>query len=94
MQIQGERKTPIVAEHEKLSSSVRPMHKYGGMFHTVHTIAREEGVHALYNGLLPGLQRQLAFCSVRIGLYDSVKDMYKSIFQGLYSLQRNPQRCI
>ena len=37
---------------------------------------REEGARALYNGLVPGLQRQMCFASVRIGLYDAVKDVY------------------
>ena len=38
------------------------------------TIASEEGVFALWNGLVPGLQRQLIFAGLRIGLYVPVRD--------------------
>lgn len=31
---------------------------------------------SLYNGLVAGLQRQMSFASVRIGLYDSMKQFY------------------
>jgi len=37
---------------------------------------RTEGPRSLYNGLVAGLQRQMSFASVRIGLYDSVKAFY------------------
>jgi len=50
--------------------------KYRGVIGTISTITKEEGARALYNGLVPGLQRQMCFASVRIGLYDSVKDFY------------------
>lgn len=50
--------------------------KYRGVIGTIKTISKEEGARALYNGLVPGLQRQMCFASVRIGLYDAVKDMY------------------
>ncbi len=52
------------------------------MFHTISTVAREEGPRSLYNGLTPGLQRQLAFCAVRIGMYDTIKNMYLKKFKG------------
>lgn len=54
---------------------------YRGLVGTVCTISRQEGPRALYNGLVPGLQRQLCFASVRIGLYDSVKETYASKLQ-------------
>lgn len=44
-------------------------------------MAREEGFRSLYNGLIPGLQRQLCFASVRIGFYDAVKQMYIDFFK-------------
>ena len=31
---------------------------------------------ALYNGIIPGLQRQMAFSAIRIGAYESVKQKY------------------
>ncbi|CAF96190.1 unnamed protein product [Tetraodon nigroviridis] len=37
---------------------------------------RTEGPRSLYNGLVAGLQRQLCFASIRIGLYDNVKNFY------------------
>ena len=37
---------------------------------------------ALYNGLVPGLQRQMAFSAVRIGAYETVKQFYASKAKG------------
>jgi len=56
--------------------------KYRGMLGTIRTIAKEEGFFALYNGIVPGLQRQMCFASVRIGLYDTVKGAYSQVFGG------------
>lgn len=53
--------------------------KYRGMVGTMVTMARQEGIHSLYNGLTAGLQRQMCFASVRIGLYDNVKVLYQDI---------------
>ncbi|XP_022189342.1 mitochondrial uncoupling protein 2 isoform X2 [Nilaparvata lugens] len=50
--------------------------KYKSLLHTIQTVAKEEGPRALYKGLVPGLQRQMCFASVKFGLYDSVKDFY------------------
>ncbi|XP_070531910.1 dicarboxylate carrier UCP2-like [Ptychodera flava] len=55
--------------------------KYRGMFGTMVTIVRQEGARALYNGLVAGLQRQMSFASVRIGLYDPVKQYYQNATQ-------------
>jgi len=44
----------------------------GTLFH----IARYEGPRALYSGLVPGLQRQMAFSAIRIGGYENVKNKY------------------
>ncbi|XP_032401654.1 mitochondrial uncoupling protein 2-like isoform X1 [Xiphophorus hellerii] len=49
---------------------------YRGVFGTIITIVRTEGPRNLYNGLLAGLHRQMCFASVRIGLYDTVKQLY------------------
>ena len=38
------------------------------------TIAREEGVTSLYNGLSAGIQRQCVFAGLRIGLYVPVRN--------------------
>ncbi len=37
------------------------------------TIARTEGPRALYNGIVPGLQRQMAFSAIRLGAYEPLK---------------------
>lgn len=50
--------------------------KYRGVFGTITTMVRTEGARSLYNGLVAGLQRQMSFASVRIGLYDSMKQFY------------------
>jgi len=50
--------------------------QYKGVFGTITTMVRTEGARSLYNGLVAGLQRQMSFASVRIGLYDSVKQFY------------------
>ncbi|KAG7282667.1 hypothetical protein CRUP_017593 [Coryphaenoides rupestris] len=49
---------------------------YKGVFGTITTMVRMEGARSLYNGLVAGLQRQMSFASVRIGLYDSMKMFY------------------
>ncbi|XP_078078486.1 dicarboxylate carrier UCP2 [Mustelus asterias] len=66
LQIQGEVKS--AAE----SATV----KYRGVFGTMATMVKTEGARSLYSGLVAGLQRQMSFASVRIGLYDSVKQFY------------------
>ena len=43
--------------------------QYHGMLHCVRTMAVEEGVGSLFKGLTAGLQRQMVFASLRIGLY-------------------------
>lgn len=63
LQIQGERKGV---------DGIR----YRGVFGTISTMIRTEGPKSVYNGLVAGLQRQVCFASVRIGLYDNVKDLY------------------
>ncbi|NP_001088647.1 uncoupling protein 1 S homeolog [Xenopus laevis] len=50
--------------------------RYKGVFGTLSTIVKTEGPKSLYNGLVAGLQRQMSFASIRIGLYDTVKLFY------------------
>uniref|UniRef100_A0A8C8RYG5 Uncoupling protein 3 n=1 Tax=Pelusios castaneus TaxID=367368 RepID=A0A8C8RYG5_9SAUR len=59
------------------TKSVKPI-QYKGVFGTITTMVRTEGPKSLYNGLVAGLQRQMSFASIRIGLYDSVKQFYTS----------------
>lgn len=37
---------------------------------------------SLFNGLSAGLQRQMCFASVRLGLYDTVRDFYTNLIYG------------
>ena len=46
--------------------------KYRGLLGTVGTIAREEGMSALWKGIVPGLHRQCLFGGLRIGMYEPV----------------------
>lgn len=50
--------------------------QYRGMFHAVRTIAVEEGPTALFKGVVPGCLRQMVFASLRIGLYEPVRNFY------------------
>ncbi|KAL4558177.1 hypothetical protein LXL04_036375 [Taraxacum kok-saghyz] len=47
--------------------------KYKGLLGTVATIAKEEGLLALWKGIIPGLHRQFIYGGLRIGLYEPVK---------------------
>ncbi|XP_075598757.1 putative mitochondrial transporter UCP3 isoform X1 [Balearica regulorum gibbericeps] len=66
LQIQGEVRIP------RSTSTV----EYRGVLGTLSTMVRTEGPRSLYSGLVAGLQRQMSFASIRIGLYDSVKQLY------------------
>lgn len=50
--------------------------QYRGVLGTILTMVRTEGLRSPYSGLVAGLQRQMSFASIRIGLYDSVKQLY------------------
>jgi len=50
--------------------------KYSGMFHCFTTIMKEEGPQGLWKGLVPGLLRQCVFATLRIGLYEHVRNFY------------------
>jgi len=47
-----------------------------GVLSTMLQVTRNEGMTSLYSGIVPGLQRQMAFSAIRIGAYDSVKQRY------------------
>ena len=50
--------------------------KYSGMVGTMVTVAKEEGVGALWKGITPGIHRQVLFGGLRIGLYEPIKNLY------------------
>ncbi|GKV05960.1 hypothetical protein SLEP1_g17906 [Rubroshorea leprosula] len=61
---------------KKAVGDVAGLPKYRGLLGTVGTIAREEGLAALWKGIVPGIHRQCLFGGLRIGLYEPVKDYY------------------
>ncbi|KAF1394252.1 hypothetical protein PFLUV_G00024610 [Perca fluviatilis] len=66
LQIQGESKPSLKGQRIK----------YRGVFGTIFTMVKTEGPRSLYSGLVAGLHRQMGFASVRIGLYDNMKQFY------------------
>ncbi|XP_070826537.1 dicarboxylate carrier UCP2-like [Chaetodon trifascialis] len=66
LQIQGESRSPLEGQRAR----------YRGVFGTIITMVKTEGPRSLYSGLVAGLHRQMSFASVRIGLYDSMKQFY------------------
>ncbi|KAG8429042.1 hypothetical protein GDO86_018450 [Hymenochirus boettgeri] len=69
-------KVRLQVQGESLPQSSTTLFRYKGVFGTIKTIVKTEGAASLYNGLVAGLQRQMSFASIRIGLYDSVKQIY------------------
>lgn len=49
--------------------------KYRGVLHSLHTIAKEEGIAALQKGVSGGVSYQFLMNTIRIGCYPSVKKM-------------------
>eukprot|EP01083_Nonionella_stella_P046889 125555_1 len=47
-----------------------------GLVSTARGMLQEEGLLAMWKGLVPGLYRQMVFAGLRIGLYDHVRDYY------------------
>lgn len=76
LQVQGESKA--------LTKGEKP--KYRGVFGTIIPIVRNEGPKNLYNGLLAGLHRQMCFSSIRIGLYDTMKQLYANGSESMFLL--------
>lgn len=48
--------------------------KYNGLVGTFKTVVAEEGFASLYKGLTPGLQRQIIFSGIRVGMYLPVRN--------------------
>ena len=57
---------------QKTAAGEKP--RYSGMVGTIVTVSKEEGIKALFSGLAPGLQRQLVFNGLAIGLYVPVRN--------------------
>lgn len=81
MQIAGEGRAILLAAPEGSVLTMRAVAQ-PGLLQTVGNIVKTEGMRSLYGGLSAGLQRQMCFASVRLGLYDSVKTLYAGIIDG------------
>jgi solute carrier family 25 uncoupling protein 8/9 len=75
LQVLGEAPAILVSGSTiSLEAAAAPQFK--GLFGTMVYLIRNEGVKSLYGGIGPGLQRQCVFASLRIGIYDNIKDFY------------------
>lgn len=75
-------KVRLQMQGENVSTKKGMKLKYRGMIHTIITVAKEEGPKNLYRGLTAGVHRQICFCGIRIGLYDSVRKLYGDTGEG------------
>ncbi|XP_012250959.2 mitochondrial uncoupling protein 2-like [Athalia rosae] len=80
MQIAGEGRQILLASTGGPVLAMRETRS--GLLQTMGNIIRTEGARSLYGGLSAGLQRQMCFASVRLGLYDTVKSLYAGIIDG------------
>ncbi|KHG14646.1 Mitochondrial uncoupling 3 [Gossypium arboreum] len=69
-------KVRLQLQKKALGGDAAALPKYRGLLGTVGTIAREEGLAALWKGVIPGLHRQCLFGGLRIGMYEPVKNFY------------------
>ena len=60
---------------EGASSALHRRAHYRGMFHALSTIAREEGVRALYFGIKPAVFRQATYGTIKFGIYYRLKSI-------------------
>ena len=54
------------------------------MLRTLGHVVKTEGVTALYRGIVPGLQRQMAFSAIRIGILTKSIKVFLNIISGMY----------
>ena len=59
---------------------------FSGVLGTIRQIVQNEGPRALYSGIVPGLQRQMAFSAIRIGGYETAKQFYMKSFSGRFGI--------
>jgi len=75
-------KVRLQLQGENASKGASQTLKYRGMIHAMVTITKEEGAKSLFRGLNAGIQRQICFCGIRVGLYDNVRKFYGDTSDG------------
>lgn len=48
---------------------------YTNMFDCIYKVAKTEGASSLYKGLAPALLRQASYSSIRMGIYEPIRDL-------------------
>jgi len=66
----------------RMQAGVSRKEKYTSIFNCFQTIIQEEGVLVLFSGLIPGVVRQLVNCSIRIGTYHHVRNLFHFTIEG------------
>lgn len=51
---------------------------YNGMFDCILKVSRQEGPKALYKGMSPALLRQASYSSIRMGIYEPIRNLISS----------------
>lgn len=59
----------------QLQGELGAARRYHGALHALTTTVREEGLGALYKGIQPAVLRQSTYGTLRIGLYEPIKDV-------------------
>ncbi|XP_039252123.2 dicarboxylate carrier UCP2-like [Styela clava] len=72
----------IYMAKKRAFAAVNPSKSAKGAMQTIISNVKKSGARSLYSGLSAGLQRQIGFCSVRIGFYDNVKNFYVNLLPG------------
>ncbi|KNC49084.1 carrier protein [Thecamonas trahens ATCC 50062] len=65
----------VVKTRLQLQGELGATRAYTGVFDAVRTMARKEGIKALFGGLSPALLRQATYGSMRYGLYTPMKTL-------------------
>ena len=65
-------KVRLQLQKKAVGGDAAALPKYRGLLGTVGTIAKEEGLAALWKGVIPGLHRQCLYGGLRIGMYEPV----------------------
>eukprot|EP00928_Gymnodinium_smaydae_P029814 TRINITY_DN22351_c0_g2_i4.p1 TRINITY_DN22351_c0_g2~~TRINITY_DN22351_c0_g2_i4.p1 ORF type:complete len:292 (-),score=61.14 TRINITY_DN22351_c0_g2_i4:92-967(-) len=71
--------TDVVKVRLQVQNTAGGAVKYTGFADCFAKIAREEGVQALWKGIVPALVRQVSYTSLSLGIYEPIRDFYKGV---------------